>query len=105
EIVGDITDEYDESEPVLLQRLDAGAIEADGRLHIDELNDAMGLKIPEDEDYDTVAGLIYAELGYIPAAGETLEAHGAQFTVLEADERRISRLKVELIRTRTEPAA
>jgi len=96
EIVGDIADEYDHAEPVLLVRLSKTAIEADGRLHIDDLNDALALHVPEDEDYDTVAGLIFAELGYIPAAGEELRAHGAVFTVLEANERRLTRLRVEV---------
>jgi magnesium and cobalt exporter, CNNM family len=95
EIVGDITDEYDEVAPELLLRLDDQVVEADGRLHIDELNDEMHLGIPEDEDYDTVAGLVYTELGYIPITGETLSAHGARFTVLDADDRKIIRLRVE----------
>ncbi len=94
EIVGDIADEYDLLAPVLLKRLDGRTVEVDGRLRIDELNEAMGLHIPEGEDYDTVAGLIFAELGYIPPVGETLRTHGATFTVLAADERRITQVKV-----------
>ena len=96
EIVGDISDEYDQAEPVLLVRMSKTTIEADGRLHIDDLNDALALRVPEDEDYDTVAGLIFTELGYIPAAGETLNAHGARFTVLDANERKLTRLRVEV---------
>ena len=96
EIVGDISDEYDRVEPVLLRRIDDSSAEADGRLHVDDLNDAMKLSLPEDEDYETVAGLVFFELGYIPSEGETLEAHGVKFTVLAADERRITRLRVDL---------
>lgn len=96
EIVGDISDEYDQEEPSLLKRIDKLTVEADGRLHIDDLNDAMDLEIPEDEDYDTVAGLVFAELGYIPTEGEILQAHDAKFTVISADERKITKLKVEL---------
>ena len=96
EIVGDITDEYDQAEPVLIERVSTTAIEADGRLHIDDLNDALGLHLPEDEDYDTVAGLVFTELGYIPTAGETLKAHGATFTILAANERKLTRLRVEV---------
>jgi CBS domain containing-hemolysin-like protein len=94
EIVGDISDEYDETTPALMRRLDAWTAEVEGRMYIDDLNDAMGLSIPEDEDYDTVAGMVFSELGYIPKAGETLAAHGATFTVLAADERKITRLRV-----------
>ncbi len=95
EIVGDISDEYDQIEPALLTRVDEHTIEADGRLPIDDLNDAMKLQIPEDEDYDTIAGLVFAELGYIPTAGETFNAYGALFAVLAADERKIIKLRVE----------
>jgi magnesium and cobalt transporter len=97
EIVGEIADEYDRAEPALMKRIDRKTAEVDGRLHIDDLNDTFGLDIPEDEDYDTVAGFIFSELGFIPTADETLEAGGARFTVLAADERKISKLRVELI--------
>ncbi len=97
EIVGEIADEYDRPEPALMKRIDGKTAEVDGRLHIDDLNDTFGLDIPEDKDYDTVAGFIFSELGFIPAADETLEAGGARFTVLAADERKISKLRVELI--------
>jgi CBS domain containing-hemolysin-like protein len=97
EIVGDISDEYDQIAPALLKRLGDSEAEIDGRLHVDEINDAMALEIPEDEDYDTVAGFVFSHLGYIPQAGETLEANGARFTVLEATERRIAKLKVEVL--------
>jgi len=104
EIVGEITDEYDRAQPALVKRIDRGTAEVDGRLHIDDLNDTFGLKIPEDEDYDTVAGFIFSELGFIPAAQETIEARGARFTVLSADERKINKLRVELIEdARREP--
>jgi putative hemolysin len=96
EIVGDIADEYDETAPAAMKRIDSRSAEIDGRLYVDELNDAMGLELPEDEDYDTVAGLVFSQLGYIPKKGETLETRGAKFTVLSAGERKITRLRVEL---------
>jgi len=97
EIVGEISDEYDEEVPAAMKRLDERAAEVDGRFHIDELNDELGLKLPEDEDYDTVAGFVFSELGYIPAVGETLENRGARFTILAGDERKITRLRVEVL--------
>jgi CBS domain containing-hemolysin-like protein len=97
EIVGDISDEYDTSRPSQMTRIDQQTVEVDGRLHIDELNDALALEIPEDEDYDTVAGFVFSELGYIPAAKERLETHGAAFTILSASDRKIDRLRVELL--------
>ncbi|MHC4562831.1 MAG: hemolysin family protein [Planctomycetota bacterium] len=97
EIVGDISDEYDKPAPLQIKRLDETTAELDGRAYIDDLNDELQLKIPEDEDYDTAAGLVVNEMGHIPAAGETIEAYSARFTVLEADERKITRLRVEVI--------
>jgi CBS domain containing-hemolysin-like protein len=97
EIVGEISDEYDMAEPELMTRTDETTAEVDGRIRVDELNDAMGLELPEDDDYDTVAGFLFSEMGYIPAAGETHEANAARFTVLSASERRIERVRVHVL--------
>jgi putative hemolysin len=96
EIVGDISDEYDRPESVLMKRIDERTVEVDGRMHIDDLNDDLKLSLPEEEDYDTVAGFVFSELGVIPPVGATLSACGATFTVLAADDRKITRLRVEL---------
>ncbi|MCK5114374.1 MAG: HlyC/CorC family transporter [Phycisphaerae bacterium] len=95
EIVGDISDEYDHPEDNPTRRINETTVESEGRLRIDELNDMLELKLPEDEDYDTVAGFVVAELGYIPAVGETVTVADAKFTILESDERKISRLRIE----------
>ena len=97
EIVGEIADEYDKPEPESITRIDDRTVEIDGRVHVDDLNDALKLEIPEDEDYDTVAGLVISELGRIPVANEDLLAYNARLTVLEADERKITRLRVEVL--------
>jgi CBS domain containing-hemolysin-like protein len=96
EIVGDIDDEYDPAAEVSIHRVDDRTAEVDGRVYIDELNEAMDLEIPEDEDYDTIAGFLFSELGYIPTTGEMLDSHGARFTIMAADERKITRVRVEL---------
>lgn len=95
QIVGEISDEYDRDEPEEIKRISDTAVEIDSRMYVDDLNDALGLELPEDEDYDTVAGFVFSELGYIPRVGEKVEAHGARFSVLAADERKIIRLRVE----------
>ena len=66
EIVGDIADEHDRNGSRLRQRPDGSWI-VSGLLRPDEVEDATGLSLPEDEDYDTVAGLLVRELGRIPA--------------------------------------
>ncbi len=97
EIVGDISDEYDHAESPLLKRIDERTVEADGRMYIEDLNDAMGLTLPEEEDYETVAGFIFSELGFIPPVGQTLKTNGAEFTVIAADARKITRLRVVVV--------
>jgi len=97
EIVGEIADEYDLPPATMMKRLDERTAEVDGRMNIDELVAAMGLDIPAQRDYDTVAGLMFSHLGYIPSAGEKLRAHGAEFTVLAADERRITKVRLTLL--------
>jgi putative hemolysin len=96
EIVGDISDEYDRPESALMRRVDDRTYEVDGRMYIDDLNDALGLELPEEADYDTVAGFVSSELGFIPPVDQVLRADGATFTVLAADDRKITRLRVEL---------
>ena len=98
EIVGEIADEYDPTATPLMRKTDEQTAEVEGRMYVDDLNEAMGLDVPEDEGYDTVAGMVFSELGYIPPVGEVLETHGARFTVLAADERRIIRLRVQTLR-------
>ncbi len=69
EIVGDISDEHDRYGSRLRQRPDGSWI-VSGLLRPDEVRDATGLSLPEDEAYDTVAGLLVRELGRIPARGD-----------------------------------
>src|SRR6185295_1400583 len=54
-----------------IELIDDDTCEALGRAHIDEINEAMDLELPEDGDYDTIGGLVFSELGRIPQAGES----------------------------------
>lgn len=98
EIVGDIRDEYDidEADPSKLNRLDDGSVVADARMPIDEFNEAFEVELPEDEDFDTIAGYIVSLSGSIPQAGETVESPLVRFHIQKADQRRI--LKVKAVR-------
>lgn len=101
EIVGEIVDEYDQDVEADIRPLGDGAVEAVGRAHIDEINEALDLELPEDASFDTIGGFVFAELGRVPVAGEQVSWNGAvRVTVLEATRRRIERVKVE----RTEPS-
>ena len=66
-------------------------------MHIDEINERLGLGLPEDADYDTIGGFVFNELGHIPAAGEDLVWHNVRITVLDATRRRIERVRIEVL--------
>jgi len=97
EIVGEISDEYEAPEPEPIRRIDTHTIEVDARVHIDALNDELKIELPEDEDYDTVGGFVFTTLGKIPETGEELHYRNVRFRVIDAEEHKINRLRVELI--------
>ena len=101
EIVGEIHDEHepdDEKEPELVS-LDDTHAEVDGRFHIDDLNERLRLDLPEDDDYDTVAGFVLAQLGRVPKVGDAFETHDARFTALAATPTHVTRIGLELLST------
>ncbi|GEM_PF-262094 len=98
EIVGEIEDEYDPEKEAPLSVLEEGRLlEIDARLRVHELNEILEPGLPESEDYETVGGFVFSHLGRIPASGEDFTFENLRFTVLGADERRIERLRVELL--------
>ena len=97
ELVGEITDEYEETPPEPVRKIDQNTIEADARTYVDDLNDRFELNLPEDEDYDTIGGFIFSRLGYIPKAGENFDYENLKFTIVSAEARRIKRIRIELV--------
>jgi CBS domain containing-hemolysin-like protein len=96
EIVGEIQDEYEpQDEQPHLTWLDASSAEVDARMDIDDFNDQMDAAIPEDADYDTLGGFVFAELGHIPEQGEAFEWDGLRFTVTEAERTKICKIRIE----------
>jgi putative hemolysin len=101
EIVGEIRDEYDvEVEPVLEEP--DGSFVFSGRTHVRELADRLQIEV-EGEGYETVGGYLLAHVGRVPHAGESFEIDGLAVEVLEAERRRIGRVRVR--RLKEEPAA
>ncbi len=101
EIVGDIADEYDAPKGAPVDARDTVKVAPDGRsaeiparMRVDELNRLLATSLPEDGDYETVAGLVTSNLNRIPAAGEVHTIGDAEFHVLAADDRRVHRLRV-----------
>jgi putative hemolysin len=96
EIVGEIEDEYDTRTKLLYDRLDEHTVEADGRCRVDDLNEVLHIAIPTDAEYDTIGGFAVSRLGRIPRKDETFELGDVTFEVLEADERRVKKMKVHV---------
>lgn len=97
EIVGEIADEYDKVLADGIMELDQHTAEALGRVHIDEINERLGIELPEDDDYDTIGGFVFSELGHVPAPGEEVVWQNIRVTVVEATRRRIERVRIELL--------
>jgi CBS domain containing-hemolysin-like protein len=93
EIVGEIRDEYDvEAEPVLEDS--DGSFVFSGRTHVRQLADRLKIEIGEGEGYETVGGYLLAHAGRVPAVGETFDIGSLSVEVLEAERRRITRVRV-----------
>jgi len=94
ELVGEITDEYEEIAPKSIKKIDAETVEVDARMYVNDLNDELELNLPEDEDYDTVGGFIFSHLGYIPKAGASFDYGKLHFTVTSAEPRRVRTIRI-----------
>jgi magnesium and cobalt transporter len=97
ELVGDIADEHERSEPAMLQRINDHTWDADARVYIDELNRAVGLSIPDDVGFDTLGGFVTTTMGRIPPVGATFEHEGVKYTILDAEPQRVNRVRIELV--------
>jgi putative hemolysin len=101
EIVGEIQDEYDVEEPMVVRLSDHEA-RVDGRADVDELEELFDihLELEDEEEYDTVGGLVYHRIGGVPSPGDKVELDGITLTVESTDGRRVG--KVLVVRTPTE---
>ena len=97
ELVGEITDEYEETPAEPIKKIDQNTIEADARTYIDDLNDECDLNLPEDEDYETIGGFVFSRLGYIPKTDESFDYENLKFTIASAEARKIKRIKIQKI--------
>ena len=97
ELIGDIHDEYESAgeEPPLLKWIDDRSVEVRAVMRIEEFNEECQGEFPEQEDYDTIGGFVMLVLGRIPAKGDSLRYRDALITVLEADPRRVLRVRVD----------
>lgn len=95
QIVGEIVDEYDTVEDTGIRQIAPGSIEVASRVRIDDLGEQFALDLPDDEDYDTIGGFVYAQLGRIPRKREIVTWKQLRLTVLEVDKRRIHKIRLD----------
>ena len=96
EIVGDIEDEHDDAETAMLTLLEDGLWEADARIELDELAEAVDARLSsEDDEVDTLGGLVFILAGHIPAVGECVHhPSGWKLEAVDSDPRRIIRVRL-----------
>jgi putative hemolysin len=96
ELVGEITDEYEKTPIKPISKVSDDIYEVDARTRVDDINDELGLRLPEEEDYDTIGGFVFSYLGYIPKSGEKFDYKRIGFTISSAETRRIRRIRIKL---------
>jgi len=97
EIVGEIEDEHDEEPEAMFTQLSPAMWEADARAELDDLAEAIDPKLAEvEEDVGTLGGLAFVIAGQVPDVGQMLthEASGWKLEILEADEKRVTRIRL-----------
>jgi CBS domain containing-hemolysin-like protein len=98
EIVGEIVDEYDDEIAEEIHQIDDNTCEALGKTRIDEINERLGVHLPEDGDYTSIGGFVFSELGRVPISGESITwQEQVHVQVLEASKRRIERVRIQRI--------
>lgn len=96
EIIGEIDDEHDTAEKPPIRIISQVEADLDAKVSIEEVNEELGTKIPEEEEVETIGGFITMRLGKIPVKGDKVALNGYLFTVTDADERRVRRVHLRL---------
>ncbi len=97
EIVGDIADEYDKEESQFAPLPEGGWL-IDARMSIFAIEEQLGIKIPQEGDYDTIGGYIFHQTGTIPAKGFTIRQPHFELEVLRSNDRRVEKVRIQSIR-------
>jgi CBS domain containing-hemolysin-like protein len=95
ELVGEVHDEHDRSRHVPARRLPDGTWSVSGLIRPDELLDAVGIEVPESDEYDTLAGFLGDRLDAVPEVGDEVVHEGWRFVVRRRDGLRVDRIVLE----------
>lgn len=102
EIVGEIADEYDEEEALYIPQADGSWI-VDPRMSILDVEEQLGLAIPEEGEYDTLGGYIFHCAGSIPSRGFVIHRDEFEIEILRSNERFVEKVKIRPVRAQKEP--
>src|SRR6202043_3457760 len=101
QILGEIGDEHDVKRP--RQAAESTVLEVEGATTIRDLDTRYGLELPGDAGFETLAGFLLFQLGYIPQKGEAVEYGGRKFKITEMDHNRIARVRIERLPAAMKP--
>jgi len=96
EIVGEIQDEYDQSEEAPYVQVGGGEYIFLGRVELRDFNEVMGSQLPTEET-ETLGGLIYEQVGRVPASGESLQVDNISLTIEQVTGRRIRKVRARKV--------
>lgn len=96
EIFGEIEDEHDRNK-IVIKETGEGVYEVSGRAEIENINETLGISLEEDEDYETLGGLVLHNSGALPTEGYTFDVSGYRLTVLKMSAARIELVRIERI--------
>jgi len=94
EIVGDIADEYDQEEALYLPMPEGGWL-IDSRMSILDIEEQLGIEIPQDGDYDSIGGYVFHETGMIPAKGFVIRKPQFELEIVRSNDRRVEKLSIK----------
>lgn len=97
EIVGDISDEYDQEEETF-KRLSDGSWIVDAKMNILDVEEKLDIQIPEEEGYDTIGGYVFHMAGAIPSPGFIIHHENFELEVLESSDRSVEKVRIKPIK-------
>ncbi|MFI5333550.1 MAG: hemolysin family protein [Chlamydiales bacterium] len=102
ELVGEIADEYDIDEELMFSVLPGGGWIVDGKMNILDIEEELGIKIPQGPEYDTLGGYIVHRAGTIPTKGWRIHHDEFDLEVLSSDERAVDKIRITPLREKDE---
>lgn len=95
EIVGEIQDEFDADEEEKYEQLDDNTFLIDAGVLVDDVNDDLGINLPEEEDFDTIGGYVMYKLGHVPKEGEIISEKEFVIKIIKVTDRRVEKIELK----------